>query len=119
MKAPCEYISRLVIPAIRALVAAYLVKEYKLPQIEIAKKLGVTQPAISYYLHSKRGRQALELLKKDERIMKLVKKLAELLHNNEEPSSLQMVICEICVYIRSSNDMFSRVMSLMNRRASK
>ncbi|RLE57318.1 MAG: hypothetical protein DRJ40_03130 [Thermoprotei archaeon] len=119
MRAPCEYISRLVIPAIRALVAAYLVKEYKLSQVEIAKKLEVTQPAISYYLHSKRGKQALELLKSDERVMKLVKELAEHLRSNERSSTFQKFICEICVYIRSSDDLFSEIMSLMDRRMSR
>jgi len=52
---PEELASKSVIPAIRALVVKRLVEEYGMTQQEAAKLLGVTQPAVSKYLHEKRG----------------------------------------------------------------
>jgi len=52
---PEELASKSVIPAIRALIVKRLVEEYGMTQQEAAKILGVTQPAVSKYLHHKRG----------------------------------------------------------------
>ena len=55
MQTPYEIASKSVIPAIRGMVARGLV-DRNLTQVEIARSLGVTQPAISKYLGEKRGR---------------------------------------------------------------
>ena len=52
---PEELASKSVIPAIRALVVKRLVEEHGMTQQQAAKLLGVTQPAVSKYLHQKRG----------------------------------------------------------------
>ncbi len=52
---PEELASKSVIPAIRALIVKRLVEDYGMTQQEAAKLLGVTQPAVSKYLHQKRG----------------------------------------------------------------
>ena len=52
---PEELASKSVIPAIRALIVKRLVEEHDMTQQEAAKLLGVTQPAVSKYLHHKRG----------------------------------------------------------------
>lgn len=52
---PEELASKSVIPAIRALIVKRLVVEHGMTQQEAAKLLGVTQPAVSKYLHQKRG----------------------------------------------------------------
>jgi len=52
---PEELASKSVIPAIRALIVKRLVEEHGMTQQEAAKILGVTQPAVSKYLHQKRG----------------------------------------------------------------
>jgi predicted transcriptional regulator len=52
---PEELTSKSVIPAIRALIVKRLVEEHGMTQQEAAKVLGVTQPAVSKYLHQKRG----------------------------------------------------------------
>lgn len=52
---PDELAAKSVIPAIRAIVVRRLVEEHGLTQQEAAKLLGVTQPAVSKYLHHKRG----------------------------------------------------------------
>jgi predicted transcriptional regulator len=52
---PEELASKSVIPAIRALVVRRLVEDHGMTQQQAAKLLGVTQPAVSKYLHQKRG----------------------------------------------------------------
>lgn len=52
---PEELASKSVIPAIRALVVKRLVEDHGMTQQQAAKLLGVTQPAVSKYLHEKRG----------------------------------------------------------------
>src|SRR5208337_4443955 len=52
---PEELASKSVIPAIRALIVKRLVEDHGMTQQEAAKLLGVTQPAVSKYLHEKRG----------------------------------------------------------------
>lgn len=52
---PEELASKSVIPAIRALIVKRLVEEHGMTQQQAAKTLGVTQPAVSKYLHQKRG----------------------------------------------------------------
>lgn len=103
MKLRCEYMAKYIIPAVRALVATKLVQNYGLTQIEAAKKMGVSQPAISYYIHSKRGRLVIDFLKKDEKLMNFIDKLAELVYKGESAEKFQDAICELCAYIRSTN----------------
>ncbi len=59
MSFSCESVARNVLPLYRAYVAKELVEKYGFTQVSAAKKLGTTQPAISQYLSSKRGRQKI------------------------------------------------------------
>lgn len=52
---PDELAAKSVVPAIRAMVVRRLVAEHGKTQQEAAKLLGITQPAVSKYIHSKRG----------------------------------------------------------------
>ena len=55
MHLPCENIARYVLPIFRSSIARELIEKYNYTEVETAKKLGITQAAISQYLHSKRG----------------------------------------------------------------
>ncbi|MBS7633475.1 hypothetical protein KEJ15_07680 [Candidatus Bathyarchaeota archaeon] len=69
-------------------------------QAEVAKLLGVSQPAISLYSRKMRGK-AICLENQDE-IEKLVENLADLLAKKELSSSEFIVMfCEICKAIRA------------------
>ncbi len=59
MSTSCEYIARSYLPLYRALVAKELIEKYRYTQKQAAKKLGTSQPAISQYLSSKRGRKGV------------------------------------------------------------
>ena len=52
---PQEVIVWYVLPAIRREITNSLIKEYHLPQKEIAKRFGLTEPAISQYKKGARG----------------------------------------------------------------
>ncbi len=64
MKLPCELIVWYILPNIRRELARSLVKDLKLTQRDAAKKLGLTESAVSQYLKSKRGHE----MKFDEKI---------------------------------------------------
>jgi predicted transcriptional regulator len=55
----CEYVARHFLPLYRSFVAKELVEKYGYTQKQAADRLGTTQPAISQYLSSKRGRKGI------------------------------------------------------------
>jgi predicted transcriptional regulator len=59
MSTSCESIARYFLPLYRAFVAKELVEKYGYKQEQAAEKLGTSQPAISQYLSSKRGRKGI------------------------------------------------------------
>ena len=99
MAVACEKMVRYVLPWIRKEFAKIMVNELGLPQVEVAKKLEVTEPAISQYLSSKRGN---EIDIDNEKVLLAVKEAA-LRINNENGANLSREICRICRLIRVSN----------------
>ena len=59
MSTSCEYVARHFLPLYRAFVAKELVEKYGYKQTQAAARLRTTQPAISQYLSSKRGRRGI------------------------------------------------------------
>jgi predicted transcriptional regulator len=55
MKPPCEVVVKEVLPAVRAMLVKELIDRHRLSQVEVAQKLGITQPAVSQYLRMLRG----------------------------------------------------------------
>lgn len=102
MKQPCEHVVRHVLPAVRALIAKHLVENYGLSQVEAARKLGITQAAVSFYLNSKRGKHALSEFSQNGRVHAAVTEVTAQLLTNESSSSVILTrLCELCVALRS------------------
>ncbi|MEM3730608.1 MAG: hypothetical protein QW667_00290 [Candidatus Bathyarchaeia archaeon] len=100
MLVPCEVATKCVVPAVRALVAKKLVTKHDLRQVEAAKLLGVSQPAISLYYRRLRGK-AINL-EKDKDIAKFIETLADTLVNgNLSHKDFILMFCEICKTIRA------------------
>jgi predicted transcriptional regulator len=100
MKPFCEIIVSKVLPAMRAIVTRELMHTYGLSQTETARRLGVTQPAISQYSRELRGYN-VKLLKSSPKVMKEVKGLAaEIASGKTSPRDMPARICEICGSIR-------------------
>jgi predicted transcriptional regulator len=80
MKLLCETVFTEILPVLRAIIAKELLEKYEMTQKEVAKILGVTQPAISQYKDGIRGNKKLSI--SNERIVKLGKKIAAEISSN-------------------------------------
>jgi predicted transcriptional regulator len=102
MKQPCEHIVRNVLPAIRALIAKRLVVDYGLTQVEAARKLGMTQAAVSFYVGSKRGERRIDTLANNETVRATVTEVtAQLLAGTSGADDVVTRLCELCETLRS------------------
>src|SRR3972149_10501570 len=98
MNPRCETIGKYVLPLFRSLVARELIKTYSLTQVEVAKKLGTTQAAISQYVNSKRAYKGAEQFEGIlPRLQTMAKKAARRLANNElNPDEVSVDFCKLC-----------------------
>lgn len=96
----CEVFVSDILPSVRALVARELMETYGMNQIEISKKLGITQPAVSQYKRELRG-QKIKKIESQKEIMFLVKNISEKIANQElKPMKSNEILCEICGKLR-------------------
>jgi len=100
MSLPCEVAVKCLLPSVRAIIAKTLTTKHNLKQIETAKLLGISQPAISLYDRKMRGK-AINL-EKDPEITKLIEKLAdELVKGDLTRKDYIQKFCEICKTVRA------------------
>ncbi len=100
MKPPCEIVVKDILPAIRAVLVRDLIKRHKLNQVEVAKKMGITQPAVSQYLSELRGASYAGLFKRRE-IAQSVRKLSDTIASGKvKPSQTLQMYCNICKHIK-------------------
>ena len=98
MKLPCEIAVRSVVPAIRALLAKELTKTHGMKQGDAANLLGITQTAISKYVHHVRG-SILQI--KSEIVTTEIASTAVALVNGElKQKEVSFRICNVCRLIR-------------------
>ena len=100
MLLPAEIETKTSVPALRALVAKRLIKEYNFSQKDTAKLIGVTQAAISNYLRGTRGN--LTSLGDDERIQTIVAEITTMMIEKHELSDIISKFNEACSVIRSN-----------------
>ena len=100
MLLPAEIETKTSVPALRALVAKRLIKEYNFSQKDTAKLIGVTQAAISNYLRGTRGN--LTSLGDDERIQTIVAEITTMMIEKHELSDIISKFNEACSIIRSN-----------------
>lgn len=77
MKFTCEEISKEFLPTARAILVKDLVERHNLNQVEVADRLGITQPAVSQYLKLLRGTSRTKALLKKGDFMKSLMKLSD------------------------------------------
>jgi predicted transcriptional regulator len=102
MLLPSEIEAKSLIPAVRAILAKKLIKEYSLREEDVAKVLGITQAAVSNYVRGTRG--DIELISKLEsvrEIMHMIDDIGRDLSTNKAytPSTLAKFI-GLCNYMR-------------------
>ena len=86
-----------VVPYIRSQLAITMVKEFNMKQAEAARRLDVTDAAISQYLSGKRARGIID----DKKIADEIKKAASRIIKSEEKEVLQVEICSLCKLINA------------------
>jgi predicted transcriptional regulator len=102
MLLPSEIEAKSLIPAVRAILAKKLIKEYSLKEEDVAKVLGITQAAVSNYVRGTRG--DMELISKLEsvrEVMRMIDDIARDLSTNKAytPSTLAKFV-GLCNYMR-------------------
>ena len=102
MLLPSEIEAKSLIPAVRAILAKKLIKEYSLKEEDVAKVLGITQAAVSNYVRGTRG--DIELISKLEsvrEVMRMIDDIGKDLSTNKAytPSTLAKFV-GLCNYMR-------------------
>ncbi|MCP8316219.1 MAG: helix-turn-helix domain-containing protein [archaeon] len=101
MIVPYEMVYKTAIPTLRAMIARRLIEDYGLTQEEVAKKLEITQAAVSYYI---KGKRAIMLRLDDvDEIRYIMNEMADLLFKGEiNRKEFRFRLTEVCDYIRES-----------------
>ena len=101
MKPVCEVMVQQVFPSVRAVISRELIYEYKLNQNEVAKLLGVSQPAISQYIRQLRGEK--KALLENEKVVREVKRICEKIHD-EKIGRIELMneFCALCKTMTSN-----------------
>ena len=102
MLLPSEIEAKSLIPAVRAILAKKLIKEYSIKEEDVARVLGITQAAVSNYVRGTRG--DVELITKLEsvrEVMRMIDDIAKDLSTNKAytPSTLAKFV-GLCNYMR-------------------
>ncbi|MEM2907963.1 MAG: helix-turn-helix domain-containing protein [Candidatus Hadarchaeales archaeon] len=101
MKPPCEEMFKDVLPTIRAILVKDLVERHNLNQVEVAKRLGITQPAVSQYLRSLRGTSRAKALLRRGDFMRSIKELSDLIAKGEvKGKKVAEMYCNLCEMLR-------------------
>jgi predicted transcriptional regulator len=104
LRPPCEIVARDILPAIRSLVAKELIERYGFTQMTAARKLGITQAAISYYRDAKRGCRHLKQLEANPAIEESIDRIAEgIAKGILSQEEVVLKFCELCESLRKRN----------------
>ncbi|MBI4019771.1 MAG: helix-turn-helix domain-containing protein [Candidatus Aenigmarchaeota archaeon] len=100
MKPLCEIIVLDYLPVVRAIMAKRMMEKYGLSQKETAKRLGISQPAVSQYKKEVRGAKA-DRIRGNPEAMKMLDFLSKKLAGGElSQEQASMEFCELCKHIR-------------------
>jgi len=104
MLLPSEIESKLLIPAVRAILSKELVIEKGLKEEEVAKMLGITQAAVSNYLRGTRGdNELISKLMSLSEIMSMIKEIGDDLSTNRAYTAKTLSkFIALCNYMRYS-----------------
>ncbi len=92
MKAPCELSVWYILPLIRGEVARRLVEGHGMTQAKAARRLSITDAAVSQYISGKRGRRDLRLADYDGMLDTSAARIAK----TKSEATVQREICILC-----------------------
>ena len=101
MKPYCEVVALKLLPTLRALIAKELMEKHDMTQQQAAKKLGITQSAISQYIRKLRGSQ-LESIEKDKVVYAKIEVFANRVASKDMKDQYEALesFCSICKTVR-------------------
>lgn len=100
MRPYCETVVQFILPTLRALIAKELMEKHNLTQQDAAKKLGISQAAISQYRRELRGFRT-KILQKNKKINDEIENFAsKLVSEGLNHTSTMKDFCSICKNIR-------------------
>ena len=104
MLLPSEIESKLLIPAVRAILSKELVIEKGLKEEEVARMLGITQAAVSNYIRGTRGdNELISKLMSLSEIMSMIKEISDDLSTNRAYTAKTLSkFIALCNYMRYS-----------------
>jgi uncharacterized protein len=104
MLLPSEIESKLLIPAVRAILSKEMVIEKGLKEEEVARMLGITQAAVSNYLRGTRGdNELISKLMSLSEIMSMIKEIGDDLSTNRAYTAKTLSkFIALCNYMRYS-----------------
>ncbi|MHA1237858.1 MAG: transcriptional regulator [Candidatus Odinarchaeia archaeon] len=92
-KTPCQTALWYVLPAIRRELARILIEEHKMSQRKAADILGLSEAAVSQYVHKKRGRTPITF---DKKAIDVMKRIATDMAKSKSNAPLNKKICTLC-----------------------
>jgi predicted transcriptional regulator len=102
MLLPAEIEAKSLIPAIRAILAVKLIREYKMKEELAARALGITQAAVSNYIRGTRGdTDLISKLSSFQEVMRMIDEIAQDLAGNNTYTPFTMSkFLQLCNYMR-------------------
>ena len=102
MLLPAEIEAKSLIPAIRAILAVKLIREYKMKEELAARSLGITQAAVSNYIRGTRGdTDLITKLSSFQEVMRMIDEIArDLAGNNAYTPFTMSKFLQLCNYMR-------------------
>jgi predicted transcriptional regulator len=96
---PCEVGVKVVLPAIRALMARTIVEKHGMKERQAAEILGLSQSAISRYTSKNRGNTIT--IENVPEVQTLIDQMINLLmHNAHQKNEILELFCQTCIIIR-------------------
>lgn len=97
--------ARAFLPAFRSLLAGELVERYGLSQADVATRLGITQAAVSQYMHAKRAKRTLERRPMMRIVGRMARRVARQMWQNKISSEdLMGITCRLCAEMTAKED---------------
>jgi hypothetical protein len=100
VKPYCEIVVREILPGVRALLAAELVKS-GLTQAKTAAKLGVSQAAVSQYSRELRGWRVQKIAKDPAVTAEIQRFSRKLMESDSDAVTIHGLLCNVCRVVRS------------------
>lgn len=104
----CEIYTRKILPVIRAYIACTLVKQYKMPQLRVAKILGIKQPSVNYLVTGRRKVKCMELVDAVPGVKKILDEYIAQLYMGKSFDP-----CVVCDYLNSDKSLIKDVFSYL------